>query len=298
MPARNLTYRPTAVRSLFTAHSTRAAHHSFSAKERDAETGLSYFGARYYSSDLSIWLSVDPMSGKYPSLSPYVYCADNPVKLVDPNGEEIDPESQPLWDAMRTILTFEKKMAQAYMQIETQTKGRLCCGATSKYLSIDKTLSTMDVMESKDNPQIYKLSKTSNNVSKVFFDSQDQSIVVNFYNTAGFIHEITHCAQFERNDIGFGTNGRAISDIYDELEAYTNQLSYSPQSTPGPLVLKPLSQVWLLNVYDGKEFPYRDCGLYPIGANSTAEDMNVAYPPGGFSFDGPLSTQLYFKQRK
>ena len=29
------------------------------------------------------------MSGKYPSLSPYVYCADNPVKLVDPNGEEV-----------------------------------------------------------------------------------------------------------------------------------------------------------------------------------------------------------------
>ncbi len=61
---------------------------TFSAKEKDSETGLSYFGARYYSSDLSIWLSVDPMSGKYPSLSPYVYCADNPVKLVDPEGEE------------------------------------------------------------------------------------------------------------------------------------------------------------------------------------------------------------------
>ena len=28
------------------------------------------------------------MSDKYPSLSPYVYCADNPVKLVDPNGED------------------------------------------------------------------------------------------------------------------------------------------------------------------------------------------------------------------
>ena len=63
--------------------------HTFSAKEKDTETGLSYFGARYYSSDLSIWLSVDPMSDKYPSLSPYVYCANNPIKLVDPNGEEI-----------------------------------------------------------------------------------------------------------------------------------------------------------------------------------------------------------------
>ena len=28
------------------------------------------------------------MAAKYPSLSPYVYCADNPVKLVDPDGED------------------------------------------------------------------------------------------------------------------------------------------------------------------------------------------------------------------
>ena len=65
-----------------------AASYTFSAKEKDSETNLSYFGARYYTSDLSVWLSVDPMSAKYPSLSPYVYCANNPVKLVDPNGEE------------------------------------------------------------------------------------------------------------------------------------------------------------------------------------------------------------------
>ena len=71
---------------------------AFSSKERDTETGLSYFGARYYSSDLSIWLSVDPMSDKYPSLSPYTYCADNPVKLVDPNGEEINENPYLIFD--------------------------------------------------------------------------------------------------------------------------------------------------------------------------------------------------------
>ena len=62
--------------------------YTFSAKEKDTETSLSYFGARYYTSDLSIWLSVDPMSDKYPHQSNYVYCSDNPIILIDPNGKD------------------------------------------------------------------------------------------------------------------------------------------------------------------------------------------------------------------
>jgi len=54
------------------------------------ETNYTYFGARYYDSDISIWLSVDPLSDKYPSLSPYAYCANNPVMITDPNGMEIE----------------------------------------------------------------------------------------------------------------------------------------------------------------------------------------------------------------
>ena len=70
--------------TLFIGHWT----YTFSAKERDSETGLSYFGSRYYSSDLSIWLSVDPMAAKYPHQSNYIYCSNNPIKVVDPNGED------------------------------------------------------------------------------------------------------------------------------------------------------------------------------------------------------------------
>ena len=56
----------------------------------DLLTGYSYFGARYLDHELmTTWLSVDPMSDKYPSISPYAYCAWNPVKLVDPEGSEI-----------------------------------------------------------------------------------------------------------------------------------------------------------------------------------------------------------------
>ena len=45
--------------------------------------------ARYHNSALSIWLSVDPMSDKYPGTSPYAYCVNNPVRLVDEDGRDI-----------------------------------------------------------------------------------------------------------------------------------------------------------------------------------------------------------------
>jgi len=54
-----------------------------------SEPGYAYFGARYYSSGLSVWLSVDPLAGNYPSMSPYMYTAGNPIMLVDPDGMRI-----------------------------------------------------------------------------------------------------------------------------------------------------------------------------------------------------------------
>ena len=57
--------------------------------------------ARHYNSALSIWLSVDPMSDKYPSLSPYTYCGNNPVIITDPNGMygviELSPKQDIVW---------------------------------------------------------------------------------------------------------------------------------------------------------------------------------------------------------
>lgn len=79
----------------------------FTGKERDEETGYDYFGARYYSSALPMWLSVDPLSDDYPNITPYAYCAWNPVKYVDPTGEWIavtsnDDTGTSYLDARRT----------------------------------------------------------------------------------------------------------------------------------------------------------------------------------------------------
>ncbi|HOJ25042.1 MAG TPA: RHS repeat-associated core domain-containing protein, partial [Bacteroidales bacterium] len=44
-----------------------------------SSTSYTYFGARYYDSELSVWLSIDPLSDKYLSTSAYMYCLGNPV---------------------------------------------------------------------------------------------------------------------------------------------------------------------------------------------------------------------------
>ena len=67
---------------------------------KGSKTGYTYFGARYlprrqagFDSELSLWLSVDPLASKYPSMSPFMYTAGNPVMLTDPNGRgPITPE--------------------------------------------------------------------------------------------------------------------------------------------------------------------------------------------------------------
>ena len=46
----------------------------FTGKERDEESGYDFFGARYYTSAASIWLSPDPLLDKYPYISSYAYC--------------------------------------------------------------------------------------------------------------------------------------------------------------------------------------------------------------------------------
>ena len=46
------------------------------------------FGARLYSPSDLRWGTMDPLCEKYYSLSPYAYCANNPMNLVDPSGED------------------------------------------------------------------------------------------------------------------------------------------------------------------------------------------------------------------
>ena len=72
---------------LFEEHSTsRTMPYLFNGKELDTETGLYYYGARYYDAKTSIFLNVDPLVEK--TMTPYAYTNNNPINLIDPTGME------------------------------------------------------------------------------------------------------------------------------------------------------------------------------------------------------------------
>ena len=66
----------------------------FNGKELDSETGLYYYGARYYEPVLAMWYGVDPLLNYYPEITPYNYCYENPIRYIDLFGLEGDePEN-------------------------------------------------------------------------------------------------------------------------------------------------------------------------------------------------------------
>ena len=61
----------------------------FNAKEYDEETGMYYYGARYYEPRISLWMSTDPLQEKDPNISSFCYTSNNPIKYIDPNGKSM-----------------------------------------------------------------------------------------------------------------------------------------------------------------------------------------------------------------
>ena len=65
--------------------------YKYNGKELDRFFGWDMldYGARWYDSKLQCWSTPDPLAEKYYHLSPYVYCADNPINAIDPDGRKV-----------------------------------------------------------------------------------------------------------------------------------------------------------------------------------------------------------------
>ena len=72
------------------ASSNNVQPYKYNGKELDTKKGLNWYdyGARHYDATLGRWLVMDPLAEKMYSWSPYAYCYNNPMRYIDPNGQD------------------------------------------------------------------------------------------------------------------------------------------------------------------------------------------------------------------
>ena len=253
MHAHIISYRP------FTTVSSPTDMFTFSAKEKDTETGLSYFGSRYYSSDLSIWLSVDPMSDKYPSLSPYSYCANNPIKLVDPNGEDVGD----FFNDNGTFLGSDGK-DDGNIYIISQD-------IWDKYVECDENDNVTGVLADPEYRDLY-----TNKPSQASLSEESVFSIVSFYNSTG--------KKLTRNDnLGSGVL------LKTRVEGHTGMNDYTVSEFANPkewlTISKKQPGSYLDNYYDIKSAfdnerghikQFRSIGGDAYGAQTGSQRENYA----------------------
>ena len=182
-----------------------------------AMKGLSntYFGARYYTDNIMMWLSVDPMSDKYPSMSPYMYCAGNPIMYKDPTGMIIDPAGE--------------DEAAAYKQYRDKVF------SDPKYSHIQKELTRLEEAE-----EVFKI-RMGDNVSNetaggnFIYNNETGEFDININSFGDFsqeeklAHELKHADQYMDGKIAFQVDKRGnVSTLFNfrenEEEAYYRQV--------------------------------------------------------------------------
>jgi len=113
----------------------------FTSHERDAETGLDYMQARYYSSGQGRFSSPDPLLASGESRNPqswnrYAYVLNNPVRLIDPNGLD-DAEPADSQDKKQVVNPLEDKVINKRLA-EIRDKAKpLAAGETPRPTTVE-----------------------------------------------------------------------------------------------------------------------------------------------------------------
>ena len=211
---------------------------TFTGKERDSETGFSYFGARFYDSDLMTgWLSVDPLSDKYPSLSPYNYCALNPIRIIDPNGDScaVLLAGNTLWPVRHMAILVQKEDEKWYLYSKDgdddgslKTVSGFELGTPDQvgngpYSSVQDFLDNYRLNEDDEEPyytEAYVLSTTS---------EQDKTIRETMTNELGKKYNLlrSNCAQAVNNSLkaaGINTNDNEYIIPFKDIN-YSNYMT-------------------------------------------------------------------------
>ena len=191
-------------------------------KERDSETGFSYFGARYYDSDiLTGWLSVDPMADKYPNISPYAYCGWNPVRLVDPDGKEYGKT----YHEITGELIHDDNENDGKVYIGTKSDG-----SDRRYIAQENDIADMSVPFDKQLSETkYFFEQCSKELDNEYFSSTNTYVVERFKRfhslvTDGAKFDLKKTSNYSQKDF---SRGKGYSFYHGKLFRYDDYGNYN-----------------------------------------------------------------------
>ena len=132
--------------------------YKYNGKELDLMHGLNTYdyGARQYDPILARWDRMDPLCEKYYGISPYVYCADNPVKYIDEHGDSISIDQQ----SLMAIYNGLEDGSHVHMKFNN---GVLDPSSISDVASSSNDTFLQDLYEIAINPQMVDLRITETN---------------------------------------------------------------------------------------------------------------------------------------
>ena len=211
--------------------------------------------ARWYDPVLGRWMATDPLQEKYSYVSPYCYVISNPIKFIDPEGNEWeDPDQAEKLKAKidNKITSIQKSILAQKARLESKcAKGKDFSKQEREIADFESRISKLnqskyDIDLLSHDSQIYKLTPVSGEGAHKVRREKNGTISIETSEEALSIHEITHVRQaleaggLEFSDSGFlknpGTRAKsskryfAISEA--EIEAYKMQYSYRPESLP------------------------------------------------------------------
>jgi len=172
----------------------------FGGKEFQDELGIDAydFEARFYSPDGPRFWQIDPMAEKYYSISPYAYCANNPIRLNDPTGmdmtdygmtsggyiEQIGPKNDEP-DRLYLIDDSKKKISENHVTVKDKTILPELKKVDSKKNDVSKV--TRGSSSAGDLANIFKFAADNTTVEWGFAKSNDKNGNTVF--TTGTVHD-------------------------------------------------------------------------------------------------------------
>ena len=174
----------------------------FNAKEFDEETGMYYYGARYYEPRLSLWMSTDPLQEKYPNISTYCYAANTPIKFIDSDGRK-------LLFVPGATEAFKQKFRAAIMYLHTHN-------ADGIIAQIDKSSTIIYITE-----RVGKASAFSKMKKTIYWDPNMGVLTSSnkkMSPTAVLNHEADHTLQYLNNSDKYEQDSNTPDPDYNDKE--------------------------------------------------------------------------------